>query len=515
MAWIANIFRSGVEGAVNIFRGIGTRIAEIAQNVWTWVVQKFTGMKDAVVGIFTSVKDFIIDRVWTPFASKISEIAGNVWTWVKDKFTAMKDGTVSIFQGIADTVGNIWNGLLDLVKTPVRVVLDFINNSIIGNINKVTEKFGLTIPTISYSFATGGIVPGGYSPGRDNALAAVGSGEAIMRPEWTRAVGSGYVNAANAAARTGGISGVKDFIRRGGPAFANGGIVGEKDSGGPLDWIGDTVSDGWNWAVDGIEGLLAKGAAYALKHLVEPAVGWVQNNVDNPFVKDFAAGAMNKLTTAVEEWGQGKDSEVLVGKEFTTGRGAPVGTPPAGSSFQQLFSTVKAAFPEANLNSGLRPGDPGFHGIGQAVDLGQVGRMGGNGHPYLAAMNRWIADSYPNSRELIYDGAGDDRDDLKNGRPHTYSAATRSAHKNHVHWVYDDGGVLEPGLTTVNNKSGKPEAVFTNDEFEVFKQIVANGGTQPLVGSMTFVVDPNTSMRSQVDQAMFEFRRIRRGGRFS
>ena len=71
--------------------------------------------------------------------------------------------------------------------------------------------------------ARGGVVPG-YTPGRDTTLAAVSGGEAIMRPEWTRAVGPDYVQAANRAARTGGYAAVKDMVGFRGPTFALGGI---------------------------------------------------------------------------------------------------------------------------------------------------------------------------------------------------------------------------------------------------------------------------------------------------
>ncbi|NWO08625.1 MAG: hypothetical protein HLX50_23830, partial [Alteromonadaceae bacterium] len=57
-------------------------------------------------------------------------------------------------------------------------------------------------------FASGGILPG-YTPGRDpynfvdpasGTRVAMSGGEAIMRPEWTRAVGKNSIDAMNAAA---------------------------------------------------------------------------------------------------------------------------------------------------------------------------------------------------------------------------------------------------------------------------------------------------------------------------
>src|SRR5690606_3254864 len=46
-------------------------------------------------------------------------------------------------------------------------------------------------------------------------LSWVSPGEAIMRPEFTRAVGPGWVNAVNHAARTGGVGGVRSVLASG------------------------------------------------------------------------------------------------------------------------------------------------------------------------------------------------------------------------------------------------------------------------------------------------------------
>jgi TP901 family phage tail tape measure protein len=53
--------------------------------------------------------------------------------------------------------------------------------------------------------ASGGVVPG-WTPGRDTTMVPLSGGEAIMRPEWARAMGEGYINAANHAAKHGGYA---------------------------------------------------------------------------------------------------------------------------------------------------------------------------------------------------------------------------------------------------------------------------------------------------------------------
>lgn len=129
-----------------------------------------------------------------------------------------------------------------------------------------------------------------------------------------------------------------------------------------------------------------------------------------------------------------------------------------GPIYQQLFNTIKAKFPRANLNSSVRRGDPGYHGSGRAVDLGEQGFAGGAGRPYLAAMARWIYENFPNSTELIYTGLGDSTADLKNGRILNYGRATNEAHRNHVHWamatadmITSRGGAAPGGLPRAGN----------------------------------------------------------------
>ncbi|MFC8182398.1 transglycosylase SLT domain-containing protein [Rhodococcus sp. NPDC057297] len=72
-----------------------------------------------------------------------------------------------------------------------------------------------------HGYANGGIIPG-YTPGRDKFQVGVSGGEAIMRPEWTRAVGPNYVNSMNALAKKGGVDSIRNAMFQG---FAAGGIV--------------------------------------------------------------------------------------------------------------------------------------------------------------------------------------------------------------------------------------------------------------------------------------------------
>jgi hypothetical protein len=107
----------------------------------------------------------------------------------------------------------------------------------------------------------------------------------------------------------------------------------------------------------------------------------------------------------------------------------------------QIFAKTLTAFPRAKLNSGYRPGDPGYHGRDMAADMGEAGFSGGIGRAYIAAMKRWWVDTFGRTaQEIIYNGLGNDRTNINNGAPYPYSAATQAEHRNHLHVAY--AGVL-------------------------------------------------------------------------
>src|SRR5699024_2747946 len=127
-----------------------------------------------------------------------------------------------------------WDGVKKAVATPIKFVIDGVyNKGIVAAWNKVAawlpgvDELEPYEPEWLGAYAGGGVVPG-YTPGRDTGFIAAGGGEAMMRPEWTRVMGPDYVDRANAAARSGGVAGVRQFLG----AYADGGIVQSM-----TDWV--------------------------------------------------------------------------------------------------------------------------------------------------------------------------------------------------------------------------------------------------------------------------------------
>lgn len=186
---------------------------------------------------------------------------------VLDKLRAAVAKVGDAFRLAKDAIKVAWDKVKGIAKAPVVFVVNTVYGKLRGVWNTVAGAFGAPkLP--AYTFATGGVLPG-YTPGRDVHLAALSGGEAVMRPEWTRAVGPGYVNSMNAAARGGGIRGVQRAL--GLPGFADGGIFG---------WVKSTASkgvdvakSGVSWLKDGMKASALAGINKVVKPLIERISG--------------------------------------------------------------------------------------------------------------------------------------------------------------------------------------------------------------------------------------------------
>lgn len=77
--------------------------------------------------------------------------------------------------------------------------------------------------------------------------------------------------------------------------------------------------------------------------------------------------------------------------------------------------------------------------------------------------------------------------------------------------VYDDGGLIPPGLSLVANASRKPEAILTDSQWSALSQRGSNGNA-PLIGTVVQQLPAGASPEEFFDELNFGLRRARRGG---
>jgi murein DD-endopeptidase MepM/ murein hydrolase activator NlpD len=131
----------------------------------------------------------------------------------------MKDRLGKFFKDIGTFIGKrMGNAFIDVANF-------VINKALIGSVNKLLGWLNIgKIGTVGMpkKFATGGVVPG-YAPGQDKVYSMLSPGEGILRPEAVRALGGQWVDAVNRAAVQGGVGAVQSAL--GLRKYAAGGVV--------------------------------------------------------------------------------------------------------------------------------------------------------------------------------------------------------------------------------------------------------------------------------------------------
>lgn len=235
------------------------------QQVISWIGDKWQWMSDMLSDVWNWIYQNVILRaidgyknLWQNFLDVVTWISEK-WDWMGDQlhkgwqwidqnvFGPLKSGLDTVqewFRKGVDGIGRIWDGLRAVAARPVKFVIDTVwNNGILKAWNAIAD-FLPGIDTVNKidlgqlgGYAQGGVLPG-YTPGRDvhdfysptGGMIHLSGGEAIMRPEWTRAVGGKKtVDRLNAMAKAGKLD--KDLMAIGLShgtlgAFANGGVIG-------------------------------------------------------------------------------------------------------------------------------------------------------------------------------------------------------------------------------------------------------------------------------------------------
>ena len=290
-AW--NMLLSGMAAVWNgVLQPAWNLMGAVLQGLWNGILQPiFTAIGavwSAVVNGIKAVIDNVLIPAWHGMSDFISNIVDN---FVKPAFDRMGDGVRTVqhwFESAADGIKKAWNSVWDTVHDIASKIANVAySNGIRPAWNAVAKVTGVgDLPSVK--FATGGVMPG-YTPGRDvhtffsptGGILNLSGGEAVMRPEWTRAVGGpAAVARMNAMARSGRGSGLSG-------AFADGGVIGGiKHAAGKAWEVTDDVLDkamelGGDFAnaakrlffskIDGVKGQLGISRGTSLAKSVAPA----------------------------------------------------------------------------------------------------------------------------------------------------------------------------------------------------------------------------------------------------
>jgi tape measure domain-containing protein len=449
-----NVFiRPYVDGAKLLFQGFGWLIGQVVDGI-QWALGKlgnffsFIGSKirDAwsVVG---NVVRFVYENGIKPFMDKGADAVhwiGNAFDWA------------------VDHIGKVWDQVKGIAAKPVNFLIDFVYMKGIRAVwNWVADLLGLgkLAPMEPIKFAGGGVL-GGYAPGQDRIHALLSPGEAVLVPELVAAIGPRNIIAANEAASGGRPTTVvgRGFSGGGIARFAGGGVVSElldfvSGIGGdvvamfkdPIGWISSHIGVGASQWVS----MLAKMPAT----LIDKSVTWLWDHVKD-WLNPFSSGDGGGGSADLAGWIAAAIGFTGVGPEWA----GPLRT---------LIMRESGGNPRAqnNWDVNAQRGDPSrglMQTIGATFAAYRDPRLPNdifNPVANLVAGIRYILARY----RTIFN----------------VQQAVGSTPRG-----YDEGGWLPPGYSTVYNGTGRPEAVFTAQQFDAITAAAgSDGGT--FVGTLT------------------------------
>ncbi|MGW5197372.1 hypothetical protein [Streptomyces spiralis] len=440
----------------------------------SWVIYPIRDFfTKTIPGWGTSLKNRVIAS-WTLWRDGLSVIWGKIKSWViypiRDFFTktipgwgtTLRDKMIDAFDAARGGIKTAWDKIKDIAKKPVQFVVDTVYNNGIRKVwNLVTDAFGGK-HLDPMKFNTGGILPG-YTPGKDVHLAALSGGEAIMRPEWTRAVGPGYVHAMNAAARSGGIGGVQKAL--GLPGFKDGGIF--SGIGNALSGAWDKVKKGASWIKDTFGAAVKAGVNHVVNPLIDKIPGGSIGFVG--LLKDLMKGAVAKLVGA----GKKGDDLATPNINYVPSRGVEQWRPVVLQALHEVGQPVGLAQSTLRRMQQESGGNPTI-----------VNKWDSNwqaGHPSVGLMQvigptfRHYAGKYRKKGPFLYNVSVDPMANIYSSMKYALGAYGSLSRAYDRPGGYDSGGWMPPGMNLMYNGLGQPEAVLTPSQWKAIQGAAVRG----------------------------------------
>lgn len=468
-----NGIKAGADLLLSGIRSVWDGIKLAASTVVSWFQTYVQPVLTATWNTITaSARAFgsAISSVWNGIKSTISSVVSWMTSTVQSSMTSVANGVKSAFTTMKSGLETIWNGVKGVVAKPVNFVINTVyTQGIKKTADSMAEKLGLSLrlPAVSgiAGYASGGVLPG-YTPGRDiyhffspdgGGALALSGGEAIMRPEWVRAVGGPEAVARmNAAARShatyipGGDTGVR-FA-----AYADGGIWG-------------AAKRGWDWvkgAADTVGKLIADPVGAVAKMIKAPVNALLSNLPGSGIIHDSMKALPIRWVDGFADWLSGKTKTMGATGIVNAARKA-IGVPYVwgGSSIPPGLDCSGLVYWAA-------------HQMGSKIPrLTAAGYQSGASAGNANVPGNLLFWGSPAWHVAIASGGGRMVEAPKPGafvrETGIWGSPTAGVYK------FDNGGFLQPGVTTVVNKTGRPEPVFTSAQWDALRAHGAQAASSP------------------------------------
>lgn len=463
-------------------RGIGS----VVKWLWTGLIRPYFNLWRLGFRALGAAGRWLYENAIRPAMRGIGSVVGWLYKnglkpWLDKGRNAVRlFGTA--FRLAKEAISRQWSKLAGIAKKPISFIVNTVySGGIVPTWNRIAGAFGG--PKLKpIKFKQGGVLPG-YTPGRDvhqftsptGGRLALSGGEAIMRPEWTRSVGGPKAVAEmNARARRGGVVGASPSAG-GVQRFADGGVFGWiKSAGTAIKGAGskawDLAKRGASWLKDGVKASALAG----MNKIVRPLMAKIGGS--KSLYRDMITGIPKKIISTILDFSGKADSKLAAagaggpgvkaalawvrkqaGKPYVWGGAGPRGYDCSGlMGSTQLRIMGKNPYRRVWATGAFPPGTAGWvRNLKAPFQVGITNRGVGHTAGTLSGTN--------------IESRGGDGVVVGRRARGANSGMFSSRWGYRPSLKYDSGGLLPPGISTVTNRTRKPEPVLTGAQFDVLE----------------------------------------------
>ena len=476
-SWVWNsVLKPAFNAVMNFWKNT---LAPALSFVWNSIIKPvFKALGDFFSGVWNNVLKPAFSALklgWETLSSGIK----HVWdTYIKPVFQALGDfienNVKPAFKRGVDGIKKVWDTIKSIAYKPIDFVVNTVyNNGLREMVNTMSSKLGLDwkLPEVNIpAFAKGGHMKDGWK--------LVGE----EGPELIN-TGPGYVYTASETQKM--LSGGTQAPMAALPAM-NGGHD-EKKSQMPIGgfwsdlWGGvkDTVGKVKDWAV----GMLAAGVRAVTAPLKDSMSSLIPGGGFNELIR----GAGFKVIDGLTGWATKKDESAGGGSGSDSAMffDGPLGSfaKPAAGPITSGFGTSRGAYPHAGIDFAVSIGSAvramlngvvrkiGWNAVTGRTGKGMVVDHADGFSSYYGHLSGWA--KKPGDKVTAGERIASSGNTGRSTGPHLHAELWKNGSPfNYMSYLHDDGGWLQPGVSTIVNKTRKPEAILNPNQWDTVTKAV-------------------------------------------
>jgi phage-related minor tail protein len=448
--------------------------------MWLWT----NGIKPAFTGFMAQIRLLGDGAMWLwqnaikPAWDGIGSAISYVWqSWIKPAFDSLSRGVSTVsssFETGVSAIGRVWDSLKDITRRPVQFIIDTVYNNGLRKVWNAVADFTGAKQLGVLTFATGGSVFGAGTATSDSIPALLSNGEHV----WTAAEvrGAGGHSAVEA---------LRAQAARRGSAFAKGGAVGVPRfaDGGVVDWLSGKARQIGGALMDGIEFMTSPSKAWDVAtKFIRDQIGssltgsqWAQALSQFPI--KMLQGLKEKVVSAADNLVGGSASgSVAAAMGFARSQaGKPYQWGGAGDPSWDCSGFMSGI---QKVIEGLSPGGRLWSTFSFQGDTAPPGWKRNLRSPFMIGItNDGVGHTAGTLAGMNVESRGGDGV-VVGARARGYNSPLFHDRYGFAPALrkYDQGGWLQPGVTTAVNATGRPEAILTAPQWQSLSSLAAGGG---------------------------------------